>query len=84
MTYVALKEPFMMALTKAWMPGVWGVAGVVVGAEVAEAPVVAVAVARLFAAAPATVVTLEAPPKMLASETVFVAGPDAAVLPLNF
>jgi hypothetical protein len=43
-----------------------------------------VAVAGLLAAAEPTVATLDAPPKMLASETVLVAPPDAAGPPLNF
>jgi hypothetical protein len=42
------------------------------------------AVAGLFAAAAPTLVTLDAPPKMLAGDTVLVASPDAAVPPLNF
>jgi predicted phage tail protein len=74
----------MMALTRAWMPGVWA-AAVSAGAVAAEALVVdgsAVAVVGLAVAAAPTVLTLAVPPKILASDTVVVA--DAAVPPLNF
>jgi hypothetical protein len=72
-----------MALTRAWMPGACAVAAVSVGVA-AEALVVAVAVVEVLATAAPTLVTLAAPPKMLAGDTVLVARPDAAVPALNF